>query len=37
VTVEHRRGIDPEALATALEEALGQVRAELGAGGRDAA
>jgi hypothetical protein len=29
VTVEHRRGVDAETLATALREALGQVEAEL--------
>jgi hypothetical protein len=34
VTVEHRRGMEPESALAALEEAAAMLRAEVGAGGR---
>jgi hypothetical protein len=37
VTVEHRRGVDPEMVRVALAAALNLIDAEIGAGGRDAA
>jgi ParB family chromosome partitioning protein len=37
ITAEHRRGVDAESLLVALEEATAMLRAEVGAGGRDAA
>jgi hypothetical protein len=37
ITVENRRGVDPEALLAALREVAAHVEDEIRAGGRDAA